>query len=113
MSWRIACRDGQYRLWSTISDEWLTDWESKESIQHYIADEYLFEHKKRIIKLYLQFPHHSMSMDGKYLLNEDGHQAYGKWLEALTKIDDPDIYIKHIEQKYNEIMQTLEKSREI
>lgn len=112
MSWRVQYRekDQQYRLWSTISDTWLTGWETRQTIQRYIAEEMLFDYKKKVIEMYLKFPHHWPDADGggiRYMQDKAGHQAYGAWLETLASASH-ETYEELVEQKYQEAVKALE-----
>lgn len=37
MSWLIDKKGKKYRIWSTVSDSWLTDWQSRDEIIDAIA----------------------------------------------------------------------------
>src|SRR5947209_7451667 len=108
MGWRIAHREkgDKYRLWSTVSDRWLTDWSTKRDIQRYITEDYLWEYKKKVIEVYLKFPHHWPSKERMaYILDEAGKEAYSAWLKTL--IDAGDTYYELVENKYNEVVKAL------
>lgn len=111
MGWQIAYRekDKKYRLWSTVSDSWLTDWSTKKDVQRYIAEDYLWEYKKHVIELYFRFPHHWPSRDSaayKYMTDEAAAQEYGAWLQTLVDAGD-DTYCEVIENTYNEVIKEL------
>lgn len=109
MGWQVAYRerDKKYRLWTTISDGWLTDWGTKQEIQRYIADAMLLEHKKQVIKMCLGFPDLWPSKDSLcYIKDEVAHDRYADWLKILNEATE-ETYVDLIESKYNEVMSEL------
>lgn len=112
MSWRIAQKNGLYRIWSTISDEWLTDWISrKEAIQFYY-DDMLVDFKKRIIEKYKSFPNHCNSHDepNTLITDKEGYQEYMAWLHKLGNTKNADEYYALIDEEFSKIMADLDKA---
>lgn len=110
MGWQVAYRkrDNTYRLWSTISDDWLTDWSTKQDIQKYIAEDMLLDHKKQIIKMCLGFPNLWPAKGSlSYIKDEAGHDRYGDWLKVLNEATE-ETYIELVETKYNEVIGELD-----
>jgi hypothetical protein len=111
MGWRVGYRekDNKYRLWSTISDTWLTDWSPKKDIQRDIAQQYLWEYKKKVVEMYLDFPHHWPSSEGaRLMVDEEAGKRYRDWLEEL--INAGDRYYDVLDKRFNEVMKELESS---
>jgi hypothetical protein len=109
MGWRVGYRekDKKYRLWTTISDGWLTDWSTKKDIQGYIAEEYLWEYKKKVVEMYCRFPHHWPSKEGvRPMIDEDASKRYGDWLGELSNAGDR--YDEVLDKRFNEAMKELE-----
>lgn len=111
MSWQIAQKDGKYRIWSTISDTWLTDWiDRKEAIKFYY-DDALLKFKKRVIEEYYKFPHmwglHNDISYARYIDDDQGYESLMQWLKALISKENPDEYCQLIEETYDKIMKEL------
>jgi hypothetical protein len=110
MSWEASQKDGKYRIWSTISDAWLTDWiDRNEAIKLYY-DCTLLGFKKKIIEQYYKFPHFWVSHDSNncnIIYDEEGHRRFVEWMQLLNSKKDPDEYYKLIDEIYEKIMKTL------
>jgi hypothetical protein len=105
MTWQVAHRDNdkKYRIWSTISDSWITEWETKQEILTFLAASYLLEYKQKVVELYLKFPHHWPAREGgrRLILDEEGEANYLAWLETLSHAGD--MYYDMVEKKFNEV----------
>lgn len=108
MAWQVAYReeDKKYRLWSTISDNWITDWGSKQEIQQVIAEDCLRRYQAEVVKMFLQFPHLWWSTDSSTLIQDDeADERYIAWLE--TSCDAGNKYYEVLEKKFQEVMREL------
>ncbi len=88
-------KDNKWRLWTTISDGWLTDWLTEEEMKEYIVFEYEMDHKLRVIDLCMKFPdgYYDTTMhikDGrprqKRFRNTDGIKAFGEWQDQRSRV---------------------------
>jgi hypothetical protein len=109
MTWQVAHRDSdkKYRIWSTISDSWITEWETKQGILTFIATSYLQEYKGKVVELYLEFPHNWPAREGgkRMIRDEEGSENYLAWLKTLSQSGDD--YYETVEKKYNEVVKEL------
>lgn len=111
MGWHIAQKDGKYRIWSTISDAWYSDWISREEVlklQHHYE---LLELKQQLIKEYFTFP--ALWTDcgtGKRIpIEQQRDQAYAQWVQELADKSDEE-YEQFINETYEKIMREIEKT---
>lgn len=106
MAWKIAQKDGYYRIWSTVSDQWITDWVSRTEAIAIYYDDALCQFKKKVIEKYFSFPHHWSGDDG-IINDEEGHDRLLAWLETLsTKREDE--YYQYIDETFEKIREELE-----
>lgn len=107
MGWTIAEKKGKYRIWSTNSDTWLTDWMSREEAITCYYQRSLYDFREKIIEQYLLFPHHWCRHDsGKIIYDDERNEAYSKWAEELLH-KSGDEYYAFIDAKFDEIMKKL------
>lgn len=94
-------KDTKWRLWTTISDGWLTDWLTEEEMKAVLADDYKRDYKLKVIEAYWTFPHKYYDKDTHKMFNN--HKAmieFGEWhLEALKSKD----YEAEVDKKYLEL----------
>lgn len=114
MSWKIARQGGRYRIRSMVSDVWLTEWISRIEALKFIYDDRLLNFKKEVIEQYCKFPSYWASYDepGKIIIEDDRKDRYLEWLHNLSRVQDPEIYLKIINDKYDQIMKELEGNDE-
>lgn len=112
MSWEITQKDGQYRIWSTISDTWLTDWIDRREAIRFYYDHALMDFKKRIIEEFYKFPHMWTDHDSNScnrIDDEEGYRRYIEWLELLnSSMKDSKTYYKLVDEIYDRIMKALD-----
>jgi hypothetical protein len=112
MGWRISRKDNQYRIWSTVSDEWLTEWMSRKEFIKFYHDDMLIDFEKKIIEQYYKFPHMWCDKDRlatALISDEEGYKAWVQWMKRLSETKDYDEYIKLVEETYDNIMKELEE----
>ena len=109
MSWLLKHRkkDNKWRIWTTISDGWLTDWLSENEIKEYLTWRDGFDSKLKAIETYMTFPagwHDKDSHKGFDYLEGASKTPFYEWqLEAL-KLGEGG-YEAEVEKKYKEIVQ--------
>lgn len=111
MGWEIAQRADKFRIWSTISDAWLTDWITREEAVQLYYDDALMIFKKQIIEKYLAFPHHWTEQGPGWrtlIINEEGSERYLAWMRELSEKSEEE-YEAFIDETFEGIMLTLAK----
>src|SRR5437773_9814879 len=108
MSWKIAQKKDKYRIWSTNTDTWLTDWiDRNEAIKFYYEDA-LFDLKKRTIEQFLLFPHHYTNhTNGRLIYDEEKSANYHNWMEQLIHKQGEE-YCEFVEEAFDKIMKELD-----
>lgn len=111
MGWQIAQKDGKYRIWSTISDAWVSDWIRREEVLRLHHQYEVLELKQQMIKEYHTFPAlWTDRVTGKRLpLSQDQSKAYSEWMDELASKHDEE-YGHFINETYDKIMKELEKT---
>jgi hypothetical protein len=112
VGWRISRKDGKFRVWSTISNDWLTDWISRKEFIKFYHDDMLIDFKKKIVEQYYKFPHGWFDQDRlatAFISDEDGYGDHLRWMDKLNKTKDYDEYVKLVEEMYDQIMKELEE----
>lgn len=103
----------QYRLWTTISDGWLTKWCSRKKALQYLAWDMEFHYKKRFIEVYYRFPHDFGDKDAgvmRCIVDEEGNKRLSEWNEKVMKSFESNYYYDLIESEYKKIMKELNPS---
>lgn len=110
MGWQIAQKDGQYRIWSTISDAWLGKWISREEALGVYHEHTLLEFKEKFIREYFTFPQlwTDRATGRRIPLSQEHNDAYDKWMDELVK-KRGEAYAQFINETYEKIMRELEK----
>lgn len=112
MAWHLSRKDDQYRIWSTISDQYITDWISREEALAIWYDSTLMDFKKKVIEQYLGFPCYWGNYDsdkiGAIFMDEDRHVQLCQWLKKLSDTHDEDEYYKLVDEMYEKIRVELE-----
>lgn len=103
MSWLLKHRkkDGKYRIWTTISDGWITDWLSEDEIKEYLRWREYADTKLKVIEHYMTFPAGWHDKDTHKPLSLDKSKFYDWQLNALKK--GAEEYEKEIDRKYEEL----------
>jgi len=93
---------GQWRLWTTISDGWLTDWISEKDMKAQLVWDYDLDYRIKTIQLLWTFPHgYYDKKTHKILSNHDALIAFNEWhLQALKS----DNYEDQLNAKYEELV---------
>src|SRR5438128_792596 len=101
-------KDNKWRLWTTISDGWLTDWLTEDEMKQYLAAEYEHDYKAKAIRELWTFP------DGYYdtkvyikngrpisrrFNNSKAVQAFSDWQSKAFKGD----YYEAVDKKFKEL----------
>jgi hypothetical protein len=110
MGWQIAQKAGKFRIWSTVSDAWLTDWLIREEAVKFYYDDALLAFKKQVIEKYLSFPHHWPDHDSdrmKVIINEEGSERYIAWMEELRGKTGEE-YPAFINETFERIIKSIE-----
>ncbi len=110
MGWEVSQKDGKYRIWSTISDAWITDWISrKEAIRFYYDDAFM-SFKKKIVEQFYKFPHMWSDYDSNscnYIDDEEGYTRWKEWMALLNATTEPEEYVKLIDEIFDKISKGL------
>jgi len=91
MSWLIKHRkkDDKYRLWTTISDGWITDWLTRDEMIKVVSFDYKEALKDKVRKLQLTFPNGWHDKDSHARINDERYKTEADWhklkYEELTK----------------------------
>lgn len=103
MGWLLKHRekDNKWRIWTTISDGWVTDWLSEDEAKAYLSYEYRQDYKLKVIEAYWSFPHGWWDKEsGKRLENREALLAYQEWHLQALKSDD---YESEVDKKFREL----------
>ena len=109
MGWEIAQKAGKVRIWSTISDTWLTDWITREEAIKFYYEDALLAFKKQIIEKYLSFPHHWPEHSNRHravIINEEGNERCLAWMHELMHKSDEE-YDTFINETFEHIMRKI------
>ena len=106
MGWQLAKnKAGKYRFWTTICDDWLTDWMTKEEAFQYL----LLRNEEKFmldsIKDIMSFPE-GWAEKGEYrrLSSEtSGTEAYHNWLGSVNNKD----HYTLIREKFDELTKDM------
>lgn len=93
-------KDNKYRLWSTISDVWLTKWMTENEIKKDLATQLEYDYKVKIIERLWSFPHGYYDKDDNRMFNNwDAYRAFTRWNLKATRGD----YYAEIDKKFKEL----------
>ncbi len=112
MGWKISQKNGKYRIWSTISDAWLTKWIDRKEVIKFYHEQDLLDLKKKTIERYLAFPHFYSdrnSIISKFIVDTKRADNYSAWMEELTHKRGEEYYA-FIDETYDKIMKELEET---
>lgn len=92
----------KYRIWSTVIDEFITDWLTKEEMDAYAFWDELSEFMKRFITHSMDFPNMKMDHDtGKILRTKSPDEDWAT--DFFNKCYKQDNYQELIAQKFKEL----------
>jgi hypothetical protein len=103
MGWQLKHRakDNKWRVWTTVSDGWITDWLTEDEAKTFLSYEYNEDYKLKVIKTYWTFPHGWSDRDtGKILDNREALIAFSEWHLEATKSED---YYAEVDKKFAEL----------
>ena len=105
MSWLLKYRkkDNKWRIWTTISDGWITDWLTENEVKQALSNEYKRDYRLQVIECYMTFPAGWHDKDTHKLLAIDKKAFYEWQMEALHSKD----YEKEIDKKYKDLLSPL------
>lgn len=94
-------KDKKWRLWTTISDGWLTEWLTEQEMKEELAYDFQTDYKLRVIESYMTFPHgYFDKKTQKRLTDFDKVQAFTEWHLKVLKMDD---YYEQVDAKFLEV----------
>ncbi len=96
-------KDNKWRLWTTISDGWLTGWLNEKEVKKYRVDQIEFDAKLKVIEELMAFPNGFTDYDTHKRLSGPVTDFYEWHLEVLKSPD----YEKIVEAKYKESIKGL------
>ena len=82
---KLRKKDNKFRIWTTVSDGWLTDWVTKEEAIKYLQFRVKRDAKWKCDEIAAEFPHSWYGTDGKFITDEEGRERYQKVLESRVK----------------------------
>lgn len=99
---KYRSKDGKWRLWSSISDAWLTDWLTEDEMKQEIAAEHVLRYKLSVIEALWTFPYGYYEKDTHKRLHnaDDAHKAFLDWLSKASQSDD---YCEQVNKKFDEM----------
>lgn len=114
MSWHVSRREHegkeQFRIWTTGSDCWITDWASKESTIKMYAERAMNAAKDQIVERFMSFPFHLPNHDSDCASyrgeNQEGMTAYHEWATGTFKGN----HREEVDKKYKEVMAVLDET---
>lgn len=112
MGWEIEHRTengkDEYRIWTTITDSYLTNWSSREQIVKDHAFHIMNEAKLKVIEKFMSFPNMTIVRgDGRYRNeNSEGKTSFLEWAMEISRSNS---YYEQVEEKYKEVMKILDE----
>jgi len=105
VGWRLKEKNSKYRIWSTISDTYITDWLTRNEILIQLAEYKIIKAKEEAIDEYYRFPN-MWSVNGKRNRDPIREQAYFDWQTKLRALSD-NKYNTFVNKEYRRIMKEL------
>lgn len=102
-------KDNKWRMWSTISDQWITDWLTEDEVRRALVTALEYHYKVEVIERIWSFPHGYYEKDisfkdgrpfNKSFNNWEGYKAFTKWDLEATRSDD---YYAAVDKKFKEL----------
>jgi hypothetical protein len=94
-------KDDKWRLYTTISEGWLTDWLTADEMKRELAEQYSSEARLKVIEAYWTFPHgYYDQATHKRLTNFPAMVEFTDWHLQALKGDD---YYGAVFSKYKEL----------
>lgn len=99
----------KYRVWTGVSDGWLTGWLTKDEMKSYIAHEARIEYKKKLVEDLWLFPYHWQTKDRKVLFcSAEDREAHFDWqMDVLNEERDWKKYERILDDKIEELTKDL------
>lgn len=94
-------KDDKWRLYTTISEGWLTGWLTADNMKRVLEDQYQIDYRLKVIEAHWTFPHGYYDRSTqKRLTNFPAVVAFTDWhLKALRSKD----YESELNKKYQEL----------
>lgn len=103
MGWIVKQKDDKYRIYSTVIDDYLMGWSSRQTILKYILGVKYQDFIQNIIKTYMIFPHHCRSEAGKVHVEPELVDLHIDWMTELHLVS-ADQYYEEIDAKFNKVL---------
>lgn len=104
-------KGGKFKIWSTVSDSYITTALTKKEAVKYLISELEVEYKLKAIELFYTFPNNFYAKDGgldyKLIRTEDFKERHSDYYDWLTQALDSDDYYLEVNKKFNEIYEKL------
>lgn len=112
MGWRVSRKitktnKQRYRIWSTISDDWLTKWSSREEIIKFIEQDALFSYKLRVVEMYYKFPADWGDYDNEHISIIRDEKRSDEYLKVMRRLLDAKNYNQAVEKEFEKIKKLL------
>ena len=110
MSWQLSRKGDRYRIWSTVSDQYITDWMSRNEALAVWYDDALMSFKKKVIEQYLLFPHHWGDQDSgrtTIIMDDERKEKLQQWLVQLSATQTAEDYETLVDEMYEMVAQEL------
>jgi len=110
MGWQLSRKDNLYRIWSTFSDQYITDWISREEALAVWYDDTLMNFKKEVIRKYLLFPDFWFDHDAQWSIKDEvAHARYSQWWQELSEKQNEEEYCQFVDEMFEKIKAELEE----
>lgn len=94
-----------YKFYSTISDQYTSDWLTRNQAILYLAQNAETDYKLKVIQEFMAFPEKFYTTDDELLVNSrERTSLYYEWNLKLLNSDN---YYEALDKKFNEIMEQL------
>lgn len=107
MGWRFEQKDDKFRVWSTVVDDYLTDWLDRSQVLEYIYESRLRQFKKEIIEVSLTFPDKTMRVESNIFHSDmTRRDVHTKWIKALHLLKG-DTHDTEIDRAFQEALDSM------
>jgi hypothetical protein len=109
MSHLLSQKDGKYKVWTTVSDGYLTDkWLTEAELRSWMVKQAEREYKKKVIEKLWLFPYGWMTKDREVLMTDTAvRKAHHEWVMTLCDCKTEEDYDLLLDAKFLELTQGL------
>lgn len=111
MELRVKQKDGKYRFWCTMEDEWISEWLDRDGALRFLYKrEYSrsqIQFQLQYIKTFLRFPQGFLKMKGdETWTNPDGCSEHKTWVGEVNEKGVDEVY-EFVENRFTGILSEL------